>query len=308
MLNIAGVTYALITIGLISTIIFTNHKIRFVTNTYWFWMAIGAFCFLWVLSVRFIPDWITYWTKHSTIYENLHNPVLKEQRYWNERLSRAFMLDACPAFFSMLTISLVADPSRRVARIVAPIALIGGITALGTILTDGNIPEENARFTAEYLFFGIGKEQCFFFMHWCQVMIAIGVLVNTPTSGWRVWISSVGSFLVYLCYVGIVMAASGVCWFCTGLAQNDYMSRDLVEGGGQYHIVADFTHFTGKIWWLNPIILLGILVLMGLGVGGVAHDYIFTSKWIWQYGNAKGDVWWKPYNYEKFTKLNQAWW
>ncbi|MCQ3908663.1 MAG: DUF5378 domain-containing protein [Mycoplasmoidaceae bacterium] len=102
---------------------------------------------------------------HDEIYKNLNTPDLGYQRDLHERISRAFMLDACPCFFALLMISLIADPSRRMARIFAPIALIGGITALGTIITQNNIWEENAVFSAKYFFLGLGKERCFFIMH-----------------------------------------------------------------------------------------------------------------------------------------------
>ncbi|XQP55562.1 MAG: DUF5378 family protein [Mycoplasmoidaceae bacterium] len=297
MVSAAGTTYFLLMIGLGTAMIFLNHKILKITNLYWFWMAIAIVCFLWVFANRFVPDWIDYWKNHKAIYGD---PTTMDN---SKTISRAFMLDACPCFFSMLMISLIADPSRRVARILAPIALIGGLISLGTIITDNNIDTENARWSAEYIFFGIGKERCYFIMHWCQFMVACGVLLNTPTSGWRVWLSSLGSFFVYLGYVGIVMAITKCSWFCTGLALNDYSSPN-----GEYHIVADAFGLKPGHYLPCPFILITILSAMGLLVGGVAHDYVFTSKWIWKYGNTRTNDWTRPYDYKNFGNPNRAWW
>ena len=301
-MNIAGLTLFLLTLGVVTTMIFLNHKILKITNLYWVWMAIGALAFIWVLANRFIPDWIDYWTKHSITYAD---PTTQAN---SKTISRAFMLDACPCFFSMLMISLIADPSRRVARILAPVALIGGIISLGTIITNNNDPNENAVWSAAYIFMGLGRERCYFIMHWCQITVACGVLLNTPTSGWRVWVSSLGSFFVYLAYVGIVMSITKCSWFCTGLAMNDYSPAIGDQPAGEYHIVADALGFTRAQYIYCPFILFGILLTAGVLVGGVAHDYVFTSKWIWKYGNTRTNDWTRPYDYKNFGNPNRAWW
>lgn len=296
MISAAGTTYFLLMLGTVTAIIFLNHKILKITNLYWFWMSIGIVCFVWVLANRFIPDWIDYWNNHATTYAD---PTTQEN---SKTISRAFMLDACPCFFSMLMISLIADPSRRVARILAPVALIGGLISLGTIITDNNIPNENAVWSAQYIFLGLGRERCYFIMHWCQIMVATGILLNTPTSGWRVWVSSVGSVFVYLGYVGIVMAISKCSWYCTGIALNDYSPT------GEYHIVADALGLQPGQYLVCPFVLFGILLTAGVLVGGVAHDYVFTSKWIWKYGNTRTNDWTRPYDYKNFGNPNRAWW
>ncbi|XQP55268.1 MAG: DUF5378 family protein [Mycoplasmoidaceae bacterium] len=291
-MNVAGLTYVLIALAIVTTIVFVNHKIKFVTNSYWFWLAVGGFCFIWVLANRFIPDWINYWQNHDIAYAdpgNINNSKI---------ISRAFMLDACPCFFSLLCISLIADPSRRMARIFAPIALVGGtITLCGTIaMNQGDI---NAIFDARYLFFGIGTEKCYFIMHFMQLVLGVGVLLNTPKSGWRVWIVSLGSFAVYICYVEIMMAATGCAWFTTGLSQNDYTSL------GEYHIVNDVTGADPKYC---PLILLPFLMALGFVFGCVLKNFVFC-RWIWSYGNVKSKDWKSYWNYNKFSKqTNKAWW
>ncbi len=93
------------------------------------------------------------------------------------------MLDACPCFFCLLTISLIADPSRRMARIFAPIAIVGGMITLSALISNSSDPNINAAFDAQFLFIGKGTEKCYFIMHFMQIAIGTGVLLNTPKSG-----------------------------------------------------------------------------------------------------------------------------
>lgn len=297
-MNTSGLVYVLIVLAIVITITFTNHKMRKVTNMYWFWMAIAAFCFIWVLSFRFIPDWIKYWQNHSTIYSDpssYHN---------SEMISRAYLLDACPCFFAMLCVSLIADPSRRMARLLAPIALVGGLITIGSIVAKCNDNMLDSHWDAYWLFIGYGTEKCYFIMHTMQILLSVGVLLNTPKSGWRVWLVSVGAFGVYLAYVAIVMAISGCAWFTTGLSPNDYIQW-TGEYQGEYHIIKDLTGFPNH---LCPLVLIPLLTAFGLTIGCVLKNFVFC-RWIWSYGNEKSKDWTRFWNYKKFTKKpDKAWW
>ncbi len=59
---------------------------------------------------------------------------------------------------------------------------------------------------------------------------------------------------------------------------NDYSPAIGDQPAGEYHIVADAFGFTRAQYIYCPFILFGILLTVGVLVGGVAHDYVFTSK------------------------------
>jgi hypothetical protein len=66
--------------------------------------------------------------------------------------SRGLLLDICPFCAFAICVSIITDPTRKLAKIIAPFALFGGlITILGGIgdelaLNDGSI--------AHYIFWG----------------------------------------------------------------------------------------------------------------------------------------------------------
>lgn len=306
-MNWAGFGLVMIVVGLVIAMIFLNNKIKFVTNTYWFWLAIAAISFFWVFGVRFVSDWSRYWSDHTTSYAD-------PGYFWNSKtISRAFMLDACPMFFSLTCISLMADPSRRLARIFAPIALVGGVLTLsGLPEINTAVPDINAQMTAEFIFFGLNREKGYFIMHTLQILLATGVLLNTPKSNWRTWIESLGSFIIFLGYVGIVIGATGTRWFASGLVPNDYITvaeaqaMGTPEFVGEYHAVHDiFTMLPREAMF--PFLMV-MLLFLGSMFGIVLKNFVFC-RWIWKYGDVKSKIWWQYWDYNKFRKKpNKSWW
>ncbi|MCQ3914791.1 MAG: DUF5378 domain-containing protein [Mycoplasmoidaceae bacterium] len=95
-------------------------------------------------------------------------------------ISRAFLLDVCPFSAFFLCVLLIVDPSRKIARSFAPIALIGGVITIFSLTFDDMI---GARLTAQFIFFGDSPNTCYFIMHFIQIVLSIGIMVNTPTNG-----------------------------------------------------------------------------------------------------------------------------
>ena len=98
-------------------------------------------------------------------------------------ISKAFMLDVCPFAAIGMCASLVFDPTRKVARSLAPIALIGGAITVCSVAFDDTI---QATLTAQFIFIGAPGDdgmKCYFIMHFLQVVFAVGVMLNTPRNG-----------------------------------------------------------------------------------------------------------------------------
>ncbi|MCQ3908662.1 MAG: DUF5378 domain-containing protein [Mycoplasmoidaceae bacterium] len=90
------------------------------------------------------------------------------------------MLDVCPFAAIGMCCALIFDPTRKVARSLAPIALIGGAITVCSVAFDDSL---HAALTGQFIFIGDSVNKCYFIMHFIQVVFAIGVMLNTPRNG-----------------------------------------------------------------------------------------------------------------------------
>lgn len=278
--NIQGFGLVLITIFIVVAMIVAHKWIKKVTNCYFLWLAIGAFCFAWLLVFRFVPDWIKY-----TNYVNAG--YLDPGTYENSNtISRAWLLDACPFAGLTMCVLIMADPTRKAARSFAPIALVGGIITIASLMAD-----ESAQLNAQFIFFGDSVNECYFFLHFIQIVIPVGIMLNTPKGGWRAWVLCLLMALVYYSYVAIAKTFTKADWFVSGLSINDWES-------GEYYAVHEIFSFIP----LNVIPFIGIPFLYIVASGFMAlKDYVFNRGWF-TYGNAKSEKWYLWYNYNKHVK------
>lgn len=279
--NPAGFGLAIIVLIIVAGQIVAHKWIKKVTNCYFLWLGIGLFVFAWLVGFRFADAWKTL---HESIASGGFNPTTYDGSY---ALSKAILLDICPFIGLMLPFSLMVDPTRQFSRALAPMGLI---TGLFTILCD--IPTNSeAAFTAQFIFIGTTDNPCYFILHSMNLILAVGVLLNTPRYGWKGYLIALGSALVYYSYVGIMMGATGVCWFVSGLSLNDWSPL------GEYHNVAEVLHCSPTV-----AACVGLPFMFAVASGLVAlNDYVF-KRWVWTYGNAKGKKWYFWYDYTKFDK------
>lgn len=278
-MNIAGLVLVLITASLVTVMITCNKWIRKVTNCYFFWLAIATLCLTWLIMFRFRFDWATY--AQALKEGTLTDPGTEPQ---SRIISKALLLDICPFAAIAINVSLILDPSRKVARALSPITLVGGLfTVIGLMFSKDN----SVQLTAEYIFIGVGPNRCFFIMHFIQLVLAIAVMLNTPRNGWKGFIACLlASIFVYV-YVAIVMSITGCRWYCSGLAINDWEF-------GEYSFAAEIFHLPPKI---APYIAIPIMFSFGAGLVAV-KDYVFGSGH-WDYGNAYSKKWYCWYDYQK---------
>lgn len=274
-----GLVLIILTIIIIGGMVVCNHWIKKITNCY-FWHAIPSIFFLiWLFVFRFGPD-ISTCINHTFI-----NPSYYEESII---ISKALLLDVCPFIAVAMCVSLIFDPSRRIARSLAPIAIIGGTITICSLAFDGTL---NASLTARFIFIGDSVNKCYFIMHFIQLVLGIGTMLNTPRNGWKGTLLTLLVTISYYCYVAIVMAATGASWNVSGLSINDW------ETTGEYHFVAESFNIPPKICQIIGIPILG---LVGCGIIGL-KDYVFYRGWF-LYGNAYSGKWYAWYNYDKFIK------
>jgi len=273
--NPAGLGLALICV-LIVILQFGLHKwTKKVRNYYFYWAGIATFMLIWVLIYKFIPNWQRYASRilDPTSYSDCHI------------ISNAFLLDACPASVIIMSILLIVDPTRKAARSFAPIALLGG--AMITLIQMPFFDE--AEWSLRFIFMGTSLNPCYFLYHAYNMIISIGVMLNTPKFKLRGYLACVACYGTYYSYVAIVAAITGCQYFVSGLNLNDWTSM------GQYHIVAEILHCSPQV-----AMPLGLIALPLVASGFIAiNDYAF-HRWIWRYGNAYSGKWYRWYDYDKY--------
>jgi hypothetical protein len=89
-------------------------------------------------------------------------------------------LDLCPFCGFTICLSVVLDPTRKIAKIIAPFAIFGGlITLIGGLGDDYSAYGANVS-PAHYIFFGDAQNPLYFLLHYINVAIGFLVLVSVP--------------------------------------------------------------------------------------------------------------------------------
>ncbi len=279
----AGIVLIVITMLIVATQIVCNRWIKVVTNCYFFWLVLGVFWFIWLVVFKFAGDWQNYIKLVNEGYFDDPGSYIQ-----SVQISKAYLLDVCPFAALFICVSLIVDPTRKVARSFAPIALVGGLITIGSLAFDGEggVPE----LTAQYIFFGTENNECYFIMHFIQIVLPVGVLLNTPKGGWKGWVLTLLMAILYYSYAGCVMAGTGCRWNCSGLSLNDWET-------GEYHFVSDIFKIPPEVC---PYVGIPFLYIFASGIVAL-KDYVFSKGWF-KYGNAYSNKWYLWYDYNKYVK------
>ena len=128
-------------------------------------------------------------------------------------------------------------------------------------------------------------------MHFIQLVLAVGTLLNTPKGDWKNWLATLLVTASYYFYVLIVMKITGCKENCSGLSIYDWTT-------GEYSMAREI------LGW-PPIICqcVGLPLMFVVGLGLVAlKDYVF-SHGHFSFGNTYSGKWYYWYNYNKFEKI-----
>lgn len=293
-MNINALILVLVTASLLTVEIVCNRYIKKVTNTYWFWMAISIFLFSWYIAFRFSFQWKELAANWSGGTKSLEGSI-----YY----AKGFLLELCPFFCLMTPVALIADPSRRTAQLFAPLSFLTAFIVVFVFFWSNVRPGLNIK--TFFLGADVGVNwKLYEFVHMANVLLSMGIILNTPKYGWKGTLASVGVLGGFLSYVGIVMAATGCHFHVTGLSIDDWIVHPgTVDPDIEGEIKGDFYGIT-KAFGNNPRVAMAIFYpLCGLLLVGFLFlmDHLKTKDWF-KYGNAKSDCWWKHYDYNKFVK------
>jgi hypothetical protein len=216
-MNSASISLPLLSLFLAIIFFILSPKIRKITNTYYFWFTIGIVFFIYEIIGRF----------GEGFYNAIHyNPDIDDTIV----ISKGFLLDLCPFIALILPFSLIIDPSRKFASILAPFAIFGGlITLFGEIFpnSDGDV-----EWTFHYIFIGNSPNEMYFMIHFINLFLGIFVLANVPKLGWKGNIYCAIFILVYFGYVFVIVAIFDCLYNTTGVTGYDWLP------GGEYGSVA----------------------------------------------------------------------
>lgn len=264
-----GYSFILIVLGLVGLQIACHRWIKKITNSYFFWLGISIALLTWLCVFRFVPDWIRY---ANTV---ITDPSDMEQ---SNIISKAFFLDVCPFVSLVIPICLIVDPTRKAARSLCPISLLGAFFVIFVQMPTGTF-----EFTWEYIFTGY---ELYCFMHVTNLLLAIGVLLNTPRHGWKGTLATYGATLAMFVYIIIVAYSTGAKWHVSGVTLNDFIP-DI----GEYGAV---TKIFNVPYQLMPLIF---YPLGGLSFVLPIHlnDYVFKKTKTWYINPQYSNYWYEWY-------------
>ena len=268
-------------------IVFHN-KIKKVFNNYWVWIGIAIAYLAYFIGVVWTPNIID--CPSSAWGHSWSNPL---DSSGSRHISWVFCLDVCQFAALFIPIAIIADPTRKVARTLAPTAIVGGVFTLITRV----IFDADTTLSLRYIFIGVDypNHAGFYMYHVVNMALAIGLLLNTPKANKRGLLQMTMLQCAYYAYVGIIIAATTATYSVAGLTFHDFM-----EGGNFKQIGNAFG---------SPYLALVLfhIVTFGCAIGIWAlNDYVFKTR-AWKYGNVLNHNRKEVYNYNKFTKLPDFW-
>lgn len=317
----AGLITTIICFGGAATIICCNKYIKKVTNCYFFWVAIAVACLIYFITCRFSISWKAYADALATGTITVNGTVFEFSGSTYEGaqiISRALLFDFCP-FFGMLTpILLIVDPSRKAARSVAPILLLGTLFTC----TFGFLTESKMSLDPYWWFHGEAGWELYVGLHLVNLWLAVGILCNTPKFEFEGYLIMLGCVAFYIAYILILKTVTGCELATSGLSYRDWIiNKGLDEQmhNGTYYPIT-------KIFGGNPYVAMGLTwpteIFLFSGIVALwdkvfkkhkwhAYGNVRNEKQVWIYGFKKAyyvKQWWFWYDYNKFKEPNRIPW
>ncbi len=281
--NPAGLCLVLLALGLGGIEVIANKWIKKITNTYWLWLLIGVIYLIYCISVC----WWRHWSNISVAQIPWGTPLSNAD---SSTVSLAFMLNICPFANFALCVTLVSDPSRKAARVVAPIALVSSIFVLFVNI----LPDSKATFSWQYIFFGTEEHpDTHYSGHVINMLISLGVLLNTPKLGWKGTVGAFSYTAGFYAYTATVAYSTGAQCYVSGVNPKDFIE-------GTYKIFDKL--FPGHPEASMCFFFSGVIV--GLLLACILID--ICKRKHFAYGDKYSGCWWKWYDYEK-TTIKEPW-
>ena len=196
-------------------------------------------------------------------------------------ISKAFLLDMCPFLCFLISLTAIFKYTQTFAKIIAPIGLFTSSSTIFLAVSTLNEP-----LTLQYVFLGYYPNLMFFMMHYLLLIISLILVLTTfKYKNWYLIIAYLLVFL-YIAYIFIIKALTGVNWNLTGLTRNDWIityqtiyDENLdaiitIKHTGEYYILAKFFHLSYPITPVFLFISSMILIIISIYLNKLSHYYL----------------------------------
>lgn len=280
--NPAGIALLFLSLGICGIEIVANKWIRKVTNTYWFWLT-------WSLLFLIYEIVISWWANWN-LFAHIRLPDRLLTVYESTVVSKALLLNICPFMSFALPLTLIADPTRKAARALSPMALLSSLAALFFDLTTNS----DTMFTWRYIFIGRpATTDLYFFCFAMNLFMSLAVVLNTPKFGWKGAAWSFTTLFGYYVYIHFIIALTGCQYQVSGARLTDFSES------GVFHFFANIG--------LSPSAGAAIFFpLFFIGIMGTIVLIDICKKGYFAYGDRYSSCWWHYYDYHK-TYNKEPW-
>lgn len=287
-----GIVTLVITLSLCAAIIVCHKWIKKITNNYFFWLGISL-AFLALLLTRLIPQCIFLSQNWTALWKD------RAEHVPGKLFAMVFNTELCFLFSFIVPISLIADPSRRAARAIAPIASLSAMmvliivvpffgvrdfTNLGTFITLG-LKSEVIVANHKLIYYDY-----YYLYHLITLLMCIGVWLNTPRHGWKGVIYTYGVLAIVYVYIIIIKFSLDLTRYVAGVSQ-----WDVIDPEGHFKMCGDICGGNGPA---AQALFFTILIVMTFIWTGL-QDFVFKRGWF-MYGNKSSGVWYKYWDYDHY--------
>ncbi len=284
--------FEFLTLSICAIVIIAHRWTKKVTTTYWWWLGVS------ILYLAFLIG-TTWWKHWYYFFTNIQELLPATTTWFSNIVSYALLTNICYLFAFAMPILLIADPTRRAARALAPICSLASMMVLLIVIPFKFTGAPH--FDFQYLILG-NYDNCFiteqttynawslfYSLHLINLLFAIGVWLTTPRYGWKGTIGVGGAYGATYLYVGIIVAITNQIGQAAGLVPWDFTD-------GNFRMVYDMCG--GNLPLAQAVFFTTVVLVMFIWT--FLQDFAFKRGW-YQFGNKKSGVWWRYWDYEHFT-------
>lgn len=262
-----GILLGLITILTMILILSLNKFTYNICRKYAFNIFFGILFLAYFLIFRYVPDLIYY-------IENI-DTLTPGSLLYSFKTSKVFLMDMCPLMAFLLPLSMIIDKSRSIAKVLSPIALLGGMVTIfgGITFEDINkILDENNIDLWEYIFIGTNSSnRIYFSMHYLMIIFSLLNIINSKKYTRYSLYGTSFFYVLWMIYMQITINVLNVTANATGLVQFDWF-------GGEYTGVTEIIYLSFPfcvIFWYTWAIVFNFVVCL------IRNKTCKNKIWFW---------------------------
>ncbi len=209
-MTILGIILLVFTALSIIFICLINKYIKVVTTSYYFYLIVSI-----GLVIYFV---VGRWS--GNIYDYNHMDPHDTTYMHSVHVSKAFLLDMCPFMAFFIPVSLIFDKSRNIAKVLAPLGLVGGLVTIFGGMASATLDPGVTWYN--FIFLGQGINKLYFIMHYWMIIMSVIVILNSRTYTRWSWMGIHIVTIAFFAYVYIIVISFGVTNNATGIVEGDW--------------------------------------------------------------------------------------